>query len=172
MLLSIFLALYAATQAASLIIPRDGGPTGSGPPDPGDTTQSTDPGLQTVPDTGKPDNTFNNGVAQLNTGPPWSSSLAPPLYQPREIDIPFGWMFHGNISMFPSSQLNSGGYMNTDSWDQNVVDSANQSACGIPDRAYFQKQAAIHPYFLKYAGLDRRSNLTSSLLKQTRFSRI
>lgn len=30
------------------------------------------------------------------------------------------------------------------------------SACGIPDNAYFQTKAAIHPYFLKYAGLDRK----------------
>lgn len=155
MYLPVFVTICAATQAASLIIARDAGPTGSGPPDPGDPTLSIDPGLQSVPDNGKADNTFNNGAAQVNSGFPFSSDLAPDLYQPREIDIPFGWMFHGNLSMFPSSQLNSGGYLNTDSWDQNVIDSANQSACGIPDRAYFQKQAAIHPYFLKFAGLDR-----------------
>ena len=31
------------------------------------------------------------------------------------------------------------------------------SACGIPDNAYFQEKAAIHPFFLKYAGLDSKS---------------
>jgi len=104
--LSLSLAIYAETQVASLIIPRDGGPTDSGPPDPGDSTDNTDPGLQAVPDTGKPDNTFNNGVAQVNVKSTSSSDLAPELYQPREIDIPFGWMFHGDVSMFPRGQLN------------------------------------------------------------------
>ena len=36
-------------------------------------------------------------------------------------------------------------------------DNANQSACGIPDNAWNPEKVAIHPYFLKYAGLDRTS---------------
>ena len=63
-------------------------------------------------------------------------------------------MFHGNISMFPQGQLNDPNF-NTDQWTPNIYDFANQSACGIPDNAYLQGKAAIHPYFLKYAGLDR-----------------
>lgn len=30
------------------------------------------------------------------------------------------------------------------------------SACGIPDNSCDQGKAAIHPYWLKYAGLDRK----------------
>ena len=33
-------------------------------------------------------------------------------------------------------------------------DNANQSVCGIPDGAWSPGKVAIHPYFLKYAGLD------------------
>ena len=36
------------------------------------------------------------------------------------------------------------------------ADSANQSACGIPDNVYRDSKVAIHPYWLKYAGLDRK----------------
>ena len=32
----------------------------------------------------------------------------------------------------------------------------SHSACGIPDNALDQNKAAIHPYWLKYAGLDRQ----------------
>lgn len=141
-------------------MPRDDGPTGSGPRDPRDPTDTTDPGLQAVPDTGKPDNTSSNGAGQVNVKSPSSSDLAPELYQPCEIDIPFGWMFHGNISMFPRGQLNEP-TTTTDDWGASVLDSANQSTCGVPDSTYFQKLAAIHPYFLKYAGLDRESIFSS-----------
>lgn len=37
------------------------------------------------------------------------------------------------------------------------------SACGIPDNALDQNKAAIHPYWLKYAGLDRKSSEQRSL---------
>ena len=57
--------------------------------------------------------------------------------------------------MFPQGQLNDPKSY-TDQWTPNVYDFANQSACGIPDNAYLQGKAAIHPYFLKYAGLDRK----------------
>ncbi len=57
-------------------------------------------------------------------------------------------MFHGNISMFPQGQLNDPN-SNKDEWTPNVYDFANQSACGIPDNAYLQGKAAIHPYSLK-----------------------
>ena len=39
--------------------------------------------------------------------------------------------------------------------DQGGTDSATQSACGIPDNAYYISKVAIHPYFLKYADLSR-----------------
>ena len=40
--------------------------------------------------------------------------------------------------------------------DQGGVDNANQSACGIPHNAYYISHVAIHPYWLKYAPLDRK----------------
>ena len=149
MLLSVYALLAVAAQVFGVVLPRDD----SGPPDPGDPTVS-DPGLQAVPDTGKPDNTFNNGQPQRIAGPPHSSDVGPDLYQPRDIDLPFGWMFHGNMSMYPAGQLDNP-TMNTAGWTPNQYDFANQSAYGIPDNVYFQGKAAIHPYFLKYAGLDR-----------------
>ena len=146
--------LIAIGQVTSFVLPRD---DSSGPPNPGSPTVS-DPGLQDIPDTAKAPNTFNNGQPQLNDGGPWSSDKAPDLYQPRDIDIPFGWLLHGNISMFPAGQCNDP-TLNTDNWTPNVYDFANQSACGIPDNAIFRAKAAIHPYWLKYAGLDRKSML-------------
>ncbi len=62
--------------------------------------------------------------------------------------------------MFPRGQLNEP-TTTTDDWGASVLDSANQSTCGVPDSTYFQKLAAIHPYFLKYAGLDRESIFSS-----------
>ena len=40
------------------------------------------------------------------------------------------------------------------------ADDAKQSACGIPDNAYSNSKVAIHPYWLKYAGLDRKTHLS------------
>ncbi|KAL8784381.1 MAG: hypothetical protein Q9213_003981, partial [Squamulea squamosa] len=39
--------------------------------------------------------------------------------------------------------------------DQGGVDDPKQSACGIPHNAYAISHVAIHPYWLKYAPLDR-----------------
>lgn len=47
-------------------------------------------------------------------------------------------------------------------WDS-MISTDHSSACGIPDDAYHQTKAAIHPYFLKYAGLDRKLKLFHSL---------
>ncbi|KAL8837005.1 MAG: hypothetical protein Q9170_002694 [Blastenia crenularia] len=143
------LPLYTATTLGA-IVPRG---DGSGPPNPGMSTLP-DPGLQDVPDEPKAANTFNNGQPQNNNGMEWGSGSIPDLYQPREIDIPFGRMFHGKMSFFDYGEYNDP-KDNTATWSPNVYDNANQSACGIPDDAYFQTKAAIHPYFLKYAGLDR-----------------
>ena len=84
MLRNICIILMAASSVAGVVIPRD-----DGPPDPGDATVS-DPGLQTVPDTAKAPNTFSNGQAEVVQGFPYSSDPIPDLYQPRDIDIPFG----------------------------------------------------------------------------------
>ncbi|KAL9025201.1 MAG: hypothetical protein Q9196_005936 [Gyalolechia fulgens] len=143
------LSLTAALACADIARRGDG----NGPPDPGMSTVP-DPGLQDVPDEPKAPNTFNNGQPQNNDGMDWGSGPIPDLYQPRKIDIPFGRMYHGKISFFDYGEFNDP-KDNTATWSPNVYDNANQSACGIPDDASFQTKAAIHPYFLKYAGLDR-----------------
>ncbi|KAK4690929.1 hypothetical protein P7C71_g5966, partial [Lecanoromycetidae sp. Uapishka_2] len=65
------------------------------------------------------------------------------------------------MKFFSAGQLNTPTGMK-DEWintpanpTQNGIDSANQSACGIPDNAYSITKVAIHPYFLKYADLSR-----------------
>ena len=146
---STLVTLYAASLVNGMIIFRQ-----NGAPDPGDATLPTDPGVQAVPASAKPDNTFSNGAAEIIGGFPYDSGTIPDLYQPREIDIPFGCQFHGDLMMFPEGQLNQPGF-NTDEYTPNLYDFANQSACGIPDNSYVQMKVAIHPYFLKYAGLDR-----------------
>ena len=122
-----------------------------------------DPGMQQIPTTAKADNTFNNGAPQLNAEPPQVSDTAPAVYGARSVDLPFGRLYHGNMMFFPSGQLNTP-TGNTDQWintpatpTQNGIDSANQSACGIPDNAWSGSKVAIHPYFLKYADLSRKS---------------
>ena len=40
--------------------------------------------------------------------------------------------------------------------DRGGVDDPKQSACGIPHNAYSISHVAIHPYWLKYANLDRK----------------
>ena len=129
----------------------------------GSVIRRQDPGLQSIPATGKPDNTFNNGAPQLSAEPPQTSDPVPDAYGARSIDLPFGRLYHGNLMFFPTGQLNTPDGI-TDQWvntpanpTQNGVDSANQSACGIPDNAYSASKVAIHPYFLKYADLSRKS---------------
>ena len=67
---------------------------------------------------------------------------------------------------FKEGELNSPGAI-TDQWKPGQNDFANQSACGIPDNAFFNSKVAIHPYWLKYApdglGLDRMRSLPTSL---------
>ena len=87
--------------------------------------------------------------------PPDTSDPVPDVYGAREIDLPFYRLYHGNMKFFPVGQLNTPNEA-TDTWINNGgVDNANQSACGIPDNAFFHSKVAIHPYFLKYADLSR-----------------
>ena len=65
---------------------------------------------------------------------------------------------HGNMKFFSAGQLNAAG-KDTDQWLPQGTDSAQQSACGIPDNAFSISKVAIHPYFLKYADLSRESLL-------------
>ena len=122
-----------------------------------------DPGMQQIPTTAKADNTFNNGAPQLNAEPAQVADTPPAVYGARSVDLPFGRLYHGSMSFFQAGELNTPtGYK--DEWintpatpTQNGIDSANQSACGIPDNAYSGSKVAIHPYFLKYADLSRKS---------------
>ena len=59
------------------------------------------------------------------------------------------------MKFFPLGQLNSD-TNDTDLWYPQGTDSAQQSACGIPDNAFTISKVAIHPYFLKYADLSRK----------------
>ena len=96
MLHVICLVVYAAASVAGLVLSRDDGPL-----DPGDAPVA-DPGLQTVPDTAKAPNTFSNGQAEVSQGFPFSADPIPDLYQPRNIDIPFGRVSLSCGMYFPS----------------------------------------------------------------------
>lgn len=114
-----------------------------------------DPGMQSIPATGQADNTFNN-TAPLLAGLPNGTDVTPPaIYGARRTDLPFGRLYHGNAKFFSAGQLNTP-TGNSDMWIPDGRDSANQSACGIPDNAYSISKVAIHPYFLKYADLSRK----------------
>ena len=119
MQLSTYLPLLRLAVGAAMVLPRD-----DGPPDPGD-QNVTDPGLISVPDQARAPNTFSNGQPQVTAEYPYSTDPIPDLYQPRGIDIPFGRMFHGNMTMFPQGQLNDPS-SDTDQWTPNVYDFANQ----------------------------------------------
>ena len=129
-----------------------------------------DPGLQQIPTTAKADNTFNNGAPQLNAEPDQTTDTPPAVYGARSVDLPFGRLYHGNMMFFSAGELNTPTGIK-DEWintpanpTQNGIDSANQSACGIPDNAFSGSKVAIHPYFLKYADLSRKSSRSSITL--------
>ena len=103
-----------------------------------------DPGLQQVPSEARAPDTFKVGTTVENGMPPLSGDTPPNIYGARSIDLPFGRLFHGHMNFWPDEQVST------------KYDNANQSACGIPDAAYANSKVAIHPYFLKYAGLERK----------------
>lgn len=119
-----------------------------------------DPSFQSIPTTSQPDNTFNNGKERLNREPDVVPDIPSAVYGARSIDIPFGRLYHGNLKYFKQGQLNTPDGI-TDRWQPGVNDFANQSACGIPDNAFHVSKVAIHPYFLKYADLSRKSRCDS-----------
>ena len=135
-------ALVAASIASGHVIrPRAGG----------------DPPFQYVPTTAQADNTFSNGQ-KLGLMPPFESGVPiPDVYGVRSFDLPFNRLYHGKMKFFAKGQLNS-----PDKWtdlpiDQpGVIDSAKQSACGIPDNAFSGSKVAIHPYFLRFMPLQRK----------------
>jgi len=109
---------------------------------------------QTIPDHYE---VKHNGSPPLLAEPPQEriSETVRDTYGVRHQDIPFLRLFHGNLKFFAPGQLNTPTGRG-DVWGPEN-DNANQSACGIPDNAFYVSKVAIHPYFLKYAGLDRAS---------------
>lgn len=115
-----------------------------------------DPGLQSYPASAPAPGSFSNGMPLLVGIPPVVADIPPAIYGPRSVDLPFNRLYHGNLKFFRAGELNTLD-KNTDVWGSEN-DNAQQSACGIPDNAFFDAKVAIHPYFLKYANLDRRSS--------------
>lgn len=125
-----------------------------------------DPLLQEIP-AGKADNTFNVGKSQLRTLPGHVEDIPPAVYGSRSIDLPFGRLYHGNMTFFRKGQLNTPNGI-LDDFRPGENDFANQSAFGIPDNAFWTSKVAIHPYFLKYAHLSRKFPPITSLLGPAR----
>jgi len=141
MLSYVYVSLFAASLASTSVIPR----------------QAPNPGpMQAIPAKAKAPNTFHNGAPELVAEPPASGEIPPAVYGARDIDLPFNRLYHGNMKYFAAGQLNSPTGIQ-DVWQPGQNDHANQSACGIPDNAYSISKVAIHPYFLKYADLSRKS---------------
>ena len=101
-----------------------------------------------------PDNEFNTGTTRGSSLPPLTSDPVPQEYGLRDIDIPFARVYKGTAKYFTENETNTAGSP-IDVWNPGKDDYASQSACGIPNNAWFISHAAIHPYFLKYADLSR-----------------
>ena len=125
---SVFSLSLLAVFASCAILPRG---DGDGPANIGMPTALTDQGLQDVPDEPKAPNTMSNGHSQDNAGFDWGWDEnkkpfpIPDLYHPRDIDIPFGRMYHGKISFFDYGQYNLA-TDNTATWAPDALDNANQ----------------------------------------------
>lgn len=103
-----------------------------------------DPPFQSIPATNQPDNTYNHGKFRPAGLPPTVTDIPPAVYGARSVDLPFGRLYHGKLKYFKKGQLNTPNGR-TDVWQPGVNDFANQSACGIPDNAFFPSKVAIHP---------------------------
>ena len=117
-----------------------------------------------------PDNQYTRGDIAKSAGysyfigpervkPPPKLREPPAEYQSRPIDIPFALLNKGGLKFFKNGQFASPEGAETDEWDPNKTDFANNSACGIPDNAYYLTRVEIHPYWLEFApanlGLSR-----------------
>ncbi|KAL8932561.1 MAG: hypothetical protein Q9211_006246 [Gyalolechia sp. 1 TL-2023] len=140
MVSSLLALLGVASLSTALVVPRQDSP---------------DPPFQNVPTAAKADNTFHTATPPIPSGmPPESAEIPDAVYGARSIDLPFGRLQHGKMKFFGAGQLNTP-TGKTDDWKPGQNDFANQSACGIPDNAFYISKVAIHPYWLKYAPLDR-----------------
>ena len=114
-----------------------------------------EPPMQAISQTPKAPGTFSNNAPQLNAEPPITNDVPSEIYGTRSVDLPFYRLFHGNMNFFSAGQLNTP-TGKVDVWGSEN-DNANQSACGIPDNAFSASKVAIHPYFLQYANLSRKT---------------
>lgn len=101
---------------------------------------------------------FNNGKP-LRVGLPANPSGSLYCHGPYGIQakagIPFSRANRGKLLFYGKGEGNTPDGV-TDQWiDQGGIDDPKQSACGIPHNAYSISHVAIHPYWLKYAPLDR-----------------
>ncbi|KAL8662238.1 MAG: hypothetical protein Q9168_008293, partial [Polycauliona sp. 1 TL-2023] len=101
---------------------------------------------------------FNNGAPRRNgleTNPTGSLYANGPYGISGQPGIPFSRGNRGSLLFYGKGEGNTPDGV-TDQWiDQGGVDDPKQSACGIPHNAYSVSHVAIHPYWLKYAPLDR-----------------
>ena len=114
-----------------------------------------------------PTKPFNNGAPFRIGGPletPVRSTDHPeivltqdPAYEARDFDLPFLRNFKGAARFYRHTNDPAA---SSSTWGTEH-DNENQTACGIPTNAYWLSGVAIHPYFLKYAGLDRRFSISS-----------
>ena len=86
MLLDVALLLVAASLASGARIPRQEPNILNARQDSGN------PGLQDIPTTAKPDNTFSNGAAMI-AGSTTTDETPPEVYGNRTIDLPFGRLY-------------------------------------------------------------------------------
>ena len=140
----------AVTAITALAVSQFASSQYVGPPYHGPTL--TDQPYQPHPTTANDPGTFCNGQDLLVGYDPDTLQIPPDIYAPREIDIPFHRVFYGQANFYKTTNK-----PDTDSgiWGAEY-DNANQTACGIPTNSYWGQQVAIHPYFLKYAPLDRK----------------
>lgn len=86
MLLDLALSILLASLASGARIPHQD-------PDLLNARQvSGNPGLQVIPTTAKPDNTFSNGAPMI-AGPNTTDETPPDVYGNRTIDLPFGRLY-------------------------------------------------------------------------------
>ena len=112
--------------------------------------------LEQIPDTAKAANTFHKDGVEFELGQPDQvGTRLPEQFRPKDIDIPFGRLLKGNIKYFQPGEMNTPNGVQDSDGKPGEADDAKQSACGIPDNVYRDSKVAIHPYWLKYAGLDR-----------------
>lgn len=95
MLLDRALLLVAASLASGASIPRQDTDILNARQDTGD------PGLQDIPTTAKPDNTFSNGAAMI-AGSNTTDETPPDVYGNRTIDLPFGRLYVRNLRLSKS----------------------------------------------------------------------